>query len=364
MKAAILYEAHQPLVIEEVELDRPQAHEVRVRVQAAGICRSDLHYMKGENVLPMPVVLGHEGAGVVEEVGAGVSNVNPGDHVIFSFVSTCGRCDYCVDGRSYLCDNHAATGPYLLDGTTRLHKGDQRIAHMGKVACFAEQTVVPDVACVPAPDDLPWPQAAFIGCCTTTGVGAAVFAANVRPGSSVAVFGCGGVGLNILLGAQLQDATKIIAVEVDEGRLGFARKFGATHFVNAANEDPVEAIKALTDGRGADFTFEAFGSTETVRQAYKAVRKGGTVVVAGLAPVGDHAEIDLIELVRQEKTLKGTYYGSARPNLDMLTMVDLYQSGKLDLDSLVGKSYSLDQINEAYADLDAGSLGRGVITRF
>ena len=364
MKAAVLYEVNRPLVIEEIELDPPKAHEVRVRVQAAGICRSDLHYMKGEAILPLPAVLGHEGAGIIEEVGQDVSDLKTGDHVIFSFVSSCGHCSFCVSGRSYLCDNHAATGPNLLDGTTRLHKGNQRIAHMGKVACFAEQTVVPEVACVRAPDDLPWPQAAFIGCCTTTGVGAAIFAANVRPGSSVAVFGCGGIGLNILLGARLQNASTIIAIDIDEGRLGFARKFGATHFVNAAGENPVQAVKAMTGGRGADYTFEAFGSAETVRQTYEAVCKGGTAVAVGLSPVGDKAEIDLTELVRQEKTLKGTYYGSARPTVDMPTMIDLYQTGKLDLDSLIGKIYSLDQINDAYADLEAGSLGRGVITSF
>ena len=364
MKAAVLYEIGQPLVVEEVELDPPKEREVLVRVAAAGICRSDLHFMKGEALIPLPAVLGHEGAGVVEAVGPQVTSVKPGDHVVLSFVSACGRCSFCLGGRSNLCDDHAATGPMMLDGTSRLHKGDTRISHMGKVACFAEQAVVPETACVPVPDDLGWPQAAFIGCCTTTGVGAAIFAADVKPGSSVAVFGCGGVGLNVLQGAALKSAGTIIAVDLDEGRLGFSRKFGATHFVNAGSEEPVAAIQALTSGRGVDNAFEAFGSAETIRQAYKAVRKGGTVVVAGLAPVGETASIDAMDLVRQEKVLKGTYYGSARPAVDMLTMVDLYRSGKIDLDSLVGKQYSLAQINDAYSDLEAASLGRGVITRF
>jgi Zn-dependent alcohol dehydrogenase len=214
------------------------------------------------------------------------------------------------------------------------------------------------------PDDLPWPQAAFIGCCVTTGVGAAVYGAGVKPGSSVAVFGCGGVGLNVLQGARLQGATTIIAVDIDEGRLSYARRFGATHFVNAGGEDPIAAAQALTGGRGVDFAFEAYGSGETSRQAFRATRKGGTTVIAGLAPVGDEIKIDPTELVRQEKTLKGTYYGSSRPAVDMLTMVDLYREGKIDLDSLVGKKYALDEINQAFRDLEGAALGRGVITSF
>jgi NDMA-dependent alcohol dehydrogenase len=364
MKAAVLYETGRPLVIEEVELDPPKEREVRVRVQAAGICRSDLHFMKGEAIIALPAVLGHEGAGIVEETGPGVTSVKPGDHVVLSFVPYCGRCHFCLSGRANLCDAHGATGPFLFDGTTRLHTGDQRIHHMGKVACFAQQNVVPETGCVVIPDSIPWPQAAFIGCCAPTGIGAAVYAAGVTPGSSVAVVGCGGVGMNVLQGARLQGAGMIIAVDMDEGKLGFSRHFGATHMVNASERDPVAAVKELTEGRGADFTFEAFGSAETIEVAYKAARKGGTIVVVGLAPVGDKAGIDAVELVRMEKTLKGSYYGSTRPALDMLTIVDLYQSGKIDLDSLVGKSYALDEINEAYEDLERGTLGRGVITSF
>jgi S-(hydroxymethyl)glutathione dehydrogenase/alcohol dehydrogenase len=187
------------------------------------------------------LVLGHEGAGIVEAVGPGVTRLKPGDHVILAFVSACGRCFYCVNGQANLCDLHGSTPGTMLDGTTRLHKGNQRILHFGKLACFAQETVVPEVACVPAPPDLPWPQAAFIGCCATTGIGAAIYAAQVTPGSTVAVFGCGGVGLNVLQGARLKGATTIIAVDVDEGRLSFTRKFGATHTVNPGAGDPVTA---------------------------------------------------------------------------------------------------------------------------
>ncbi len=364
MKAAVLYEAGKPMKVEQVELDPPKDHEVLVRVQAAGICRSDLHFMRGEAIIPLPAVLGHEGAGLVEQVGPGVTAVKPGDHVVFSFVPYCGRCFYCLSGRSNLCDAHARTGPNLFDGTRRLHVGEQRISHMGKVACFAEQTVVPETGCVPIPAGVPWPQAAFIGCCAPTGIGAALYAAGVKSGSSVAVFGCGGVGLNVIQGARLQNAGMIIAVDLEEGKLTFSKRFGATHTVNGKDEDAVAAVRKLTDGRGVDYAFEAYGSGETTRQAYQAARKGGTVVVVGLAPLGDHATIDANDLVRQEKTLKGSYYGTTRPALDMLTIVDLYQAGKIDLDGLVGNKYALDEINEAYRDLERGNLGRGVIVSF
>ena len=364
MKAAVLYKPNEPMVIEEVELDPPKANEVKVRIGAAGICRSDLHMMKGDARINLPAVLGHEGSGVVEEIGEGVTTLKPGDHVILSFVPNCGRCHFCLTGRSNLCSAHAATGGTLFDGTTRLHKGDQRITHMGKVACFSQEAVVPESGCIPIPDHVPFPQAAFIGCCVSTGVGAVVFAAGVKPGSSVAVIGCGGVGLNIIQGAKLVNASKIIAVDINEARLEFSMKFGATHQVSAATQDPVAAVKELTDGLGADYTFEAYGSAETVETAFKCARRGGTIVVAGLAPIGDLAPIDATSLVRDEKTLKGTYYGSIRPTVDMPVIVEMYLSGKLNIDDLVGKEYRLDDINEAFQDLERGNPGRGAITTF
>jgi len=364
MKAAVFREVGVPLSIEEVELDPPKAGEVKVKIGAAGICRSDLHFMKGEAAIAMPAVLGHEGAGTVMEIGEGVTTLNPGDRVILSFVPNCGRCKYCLTGRSNMCDAHYATGPLLFDGSTRLHKGEERIHHMGKVACFAQEAVVPESGCITMPDDVPMPQAAYIGCCVTTGVGGAIYAAKVTPGSSVAVVGCGGVGLNVLQGARLSGATTIIAVDTDDGRLEFAGRFGATHFVNPSNGDPVAAIKELTDGLGADYTFEAYGGAETIETAYKSSKKGGATVVIGISPVGQDPVINPVELVRFEKTLKGSFYGSARPRVDFDVMVDLYRSGKIDLDTLEGKHYSLDQINEAYADLERGLPGRGVITEF
>ena len=361
MKAAVLYEYGQPLVVEEVELDEPQAGEVLVKIGAAGICRSDRHFMHGDANINRPAVLGHEGAGTVAQVGPGVTLAEPGDQVILSFVPACGRCESCLAGRSNLCDLHMATGPFMLDGTTRLHKDGQDIHHMGKVACFAEYAVVPETGVVPTAAALPMAQAAMIGCCVPTGVGAALFSAQVQPGSTVAVVGCGGVGLNVIMGAKLLNAGRIIAVDIRESQLEFAMKFGATHSVNAADRDPVAQVKEITGGRGADYTFEVFGSAETVKTAYDMCGKSGTVTVVGIAPMGAEAPINAVDLVRNEKTLRGTYYGSARSRTDMPRMIDLYQAGKLNLDDLVVRHYSLEQINEAYADLDAGEIGRGAI---
>ena len=274
VKAAVLYETKTPLVVEELDLDEPQAGEVLVKIGAAGICRSDRHFMHGDAPIALPVVLGHEGAGTVEKVGPGVTSVRPGQQVILSFVPACGRCKSCITGNSHLCDNHAATGPNMYDGTTRLHKGDQRIHHMGKTACFAEYSVVPEAGCVPIDSPVPMDKAALIGCCVLTGVGAVTSSANVKPGSTVAVIGCGGVGLNVIMGAALVNASKIIAVDIRESQLEFAMKFGATHTVNASDKDPVAQVRELTDGKGADYTFEVFGSADTVKAAYdmRAVR--------------------------------------------------------------------------------------------
>ena len=362
MKAAILHEYNSPLSLEDVELDDPKAGEVHVKIAAAGVCRSDYHFMKGEARIALPVVLGHEGSAIVQRIGEGVTTVKPGDHVILSFVPHCGSCHFCTTGRPNLCDGHAATGPNMYDGTTRLHKGDQRIHHMGKVACFAEEAVVPESGCVPVDRDFPMDCAALIGCSATTGVGAAILNAKVEPGATVAVVGCGGVGLNVIQGARLSNASKIIAVDVQEGKLEFAMRFGATHSVNAKDQDPVARVKEITGGLGADYTFEVYGSAETVETAYNMARKGGTVTVVGIAPAGEMASIDPVSLVRNEKVLRGTYYGSARPPVDFPKMVEFYRSGKIDLDNLITRRYSLDQINEAYEDLDRGEVGRGVIT--
>ena len=232
---------------------------------------------------------------------------------------------------------------------------------MGKVACFAEYAVVPETGCIPISQNISMDKAAMIGCCVPTGVGAVLYSAQVTPGSTVAVVGCGGVGLNVIMGAKLLNAGKIIAVDIRESQLEFAMKFGATHSVNAADQDPVARVKEITGGLGADYTFEVFGSADTIKSSYEMAAKRGTVTVVGIAPAGVEAPINAVDLVRNEKTIRGTYYGSARGRNDMPAMVDLYLSGKLNLDDLVVRHYTLDQINEAYDDMDKGEVGRGAI---
>ena len=361
MKAAVLYETKQPLALEDVELDDPKEGEVLVKIGAAGICRSDRHFMHGDAPIALPVVLGHEGAGTVEKVGPGVTSVRPGQQVILSFVPACGRCHSCLEGNSQVCDTHMATGPNMLDGTCRLHKGDQYIHHMGKVACFAEYAVVPEMGCVAVESPIPMDKAALIGCCVPTGVGAVVNSARVRPGSSVAVVGCGGVGLNVIMGAALANASKIIAVDLRESQLEFAMTFGATHMVNASDRDPVEQVKEITGGRGADYTFEVVGSAATIKAAYDMAGKSSTVTLVGIAPFGAEAPLNAVDMVRNEKTVRGTYYGSTHAKVDMPKFAELYRLGKLNLDDLVVRRYTLDQVNKAYDDMDAGEIGRGVI---
>ena len=359
--AAVLYDVNKPYAIEAVELDPPKRGEVLIKVGAAGVCRSDLHFQKGEATIAMPAVLGHEGAGTVERVGEGVTMVKPGDRVILSFVPNCGHCHSCESGHPHLCDEHARTSGKLYDNTSRLHtQSGQDCAHMGKVACFAEYAVVPEAGCVPAPAALDFPQLALIGCSVTTGVGAAVFNARVQPGDTVVVIGCGGVGLNVLQGARLSGATTIIAVDVKDAALAFAKRFGATHVVNARTEKAVARVLELSGG-GVNFAFEAYGSGATTRMAVDMLRKRGTAVIVGIAPMGDAAAIEPVVLTRGEKTITGTYYGSAHPRQDMPRIADWVGRGLLDVAGLVQRRYPLAEINRAYEDIETDAVGRGVI---
>jgi S-(hydroxymethyl)glutathione dehydrogenase / alcohol dehydrogenase len=363
MRAVILSEVKQRLRIEDVELDPPKQGEVLVKIGAAGVCHSDFHFMNGDLHIPLPCVLGHEGAGVVEEVGEGVTAVEPGDHVVLLFRPNCGHCEYCSRGRPALCALTAkirATG-MMLDGTSRLHLHGQDLRHHHGVSCFAERSVVLEQGCVPIPKDVPLEVAALVGCAVMTGVGAVTNTAQVVAGSSVLVIGAGGVGLNAVMGAVLVGANPIIVADVVESKLETARQFGATHVINASAGDLVEQVRALTDTEGVDYSFEAIGNPRTMSQAFNAVRRGGVAVAIGIAPSGSETSINAGELVYQEKTLKGSYYGSGHFQADMPRILRLYKAGKLPIDRLISRRYGLDQVNEAFEALIAGEVARSVL---
>ena len=360
MKAAVLYEANQPLEIEDLQQDPPHPGEVRVKTDVAGLCASDIHVMKGTAVLPMPVVLGHEGSGTVVEVGEGVTRVRPGDRCILSFVSNCGHCRLCRTGNPQLCETNAITGSRQYDGTLRLHKGDVEVHQMAKLGVFAETIVIPQQACHPIPDSVPMHVAALIGCCVATGAGAVINNPVARPGATVAVFGCGGVGLNSIQGARLINASRVIAVDIYDHKLEFTYKFGATDVINAREVDPVEAIKELTGG-GVDIALDTFGSAGTTVQAVNSLRKGGTAILVGLGSVNEDAPIPMVDMVRDQKSLVGSYYGSASLHETFDKLVGFYLKGSLDVEGLVSRAYSLEQINEGFDALDRGEDGRGII---
>jgi len=362
INAAVFYQVGQPFQIEMLDLETPRTGEVLVKVAAAGVCHSDWHLMTGATQHATPVVPGHEGAGVVEAVGAGVTRVKPGDHVSLNWAPNCGACFYCLNDRPSLCS--AYIGPLwagtMMDGTTRLSKEGQPVYHFSALACFADYTVVPQECCVPLSKEVPLTIAALIGCAVTTGVGAVLNTTRVRPGSSVAVFGAGGVGLNIIMGAKLAGASRIIAVDRSEAKGDLALEFGATDFV-MAGPTVTESIRKLTEGRGADYVFEAIGLPAVQEQSLEAVRPGGTLTLVGVAPMGSGTNLPGAILTRQEKTVTGSYYGTANTARDFPLYADLYLKGKLDLERLISKTYALEQINEAYADMLSGEIARGVI---
>jgi Zn-dependent alcohol dehydrogenase len=361
MRAAVLYEQGQAMRVERVQLDDPEAGEVLVKIAASGVCRSDLHVIKQEWDVPLPIVLGHEASGRVVAVGPGVTRVKPGDPIVLSFAPNCGQCAYCVTGSGHLCSTmRRAPAGMLPGGATRLHQGDQRIHHFGRTASFAEYAVIHESSAIPIAGDVPLDLAALVGCAATTGIGAVLNTARVEPGSTVVVIGCGGVGLNIIQGARLVSAGRIIAVDVSQAKLEFALRFGATDLVDAREEDPVARIRELT-GNTVDYAFEALGSGPTVRAAFDVVRPGGTAVIVGMSPSGETAPIDAYLLASHEKTLKGCFYGSARTSLDMPKLIAFAQSGKIDLGTLVTRRYALEEINEAYDALDRGGVGRGLV---
>ncbi len=360
IKAAVLYEPNTPLVVETVDLDEPGDGEVLVRIAAAGVCYSDYHIMLGEWTMPMPMVLGHEAAGIVDKIGPGVSRVAPGDHVILNFRANCGTCRHCVVGRPVLCSGVETPRWFMFDGTARLHKGGRDIHHFSRTASFAEYAVVQESGAIPVRKDMPLQQASLVGCAVMTGVGAVINTAKVEPGATVLVIGCGGVGLNVVQGALLAGAERIIAVDTLQNKLGYAVEFGATDTLIASAGDVVARVLEMTGG-GVDYAFEAIGNPKTIRQAYEATGLGGTTVVVGMAPENDEVSLNALSLPRTERVVMGSWYGSARPWVDIPKMVNLYMSDRLKIDPMISRTYRLDEINEAYAALGQGEVARSVI---
>ncbi len=362
IRAAVLREPGRPVTVEEVELDPPQANEVLVRVAAAGVCHSDVRLADGAlGEGRWPIVLGHEGAGVVEAVGPGVEHVAPGDRVAFCFVPACRECRACRAGRPNLCEPAAANGVrgLLMDGTSRLRLPDGTVLQHGLMtACFAERTVVAKGGVVPLPDGLPLWQAALLGCGVVTALGAVRNVGRVQAGDSVAVFGCGGVGLHVVAGARLAGAATIVAVDRVAAKLELARAQGATHGFDAGGR-PVGEIRALTGG-GVDVAFEVVGRPETIRLAWGAIRPGGTVVVVGLAPKGVDACVPAIEFL-SDKSLRGTYYGSGDPAAELPEYARLALAGELDLGRVVTHVDELGGVEEALERLRRGEGARTVL---
>jgi S-(hydroxymethyl)glutathione dehydrogenase/alcohol dehydrogenase len=350
------------MAIENVTLADPKPGEARVRIVGTGVCHSDYHVIKGEWASRLPVILGHEASGVVEQVTEGITHARPGDHVVLSFAPSCGRCGYCITGRPHLCSGYRnIPSGGLLDGTSRLSLGDQTITTFGSMSSFAEYAVVPGQCLIPIRRDAPLDKAALVGCAAMTGVGAALNTAKIEAGSTVMVVGCGGVGLNCIQGARLASAGRIIAVDVADDKLEFARQFGATDVVNSRRADPVEVARELTDGLGVDYALEAIGLKVTIEQCYHAVRRGGTAVVVGMAPDGVEISIPARAIAGSEKVLRGCFYGSTRTHVDMPRLIDFYMDGRLRLDELVTRTYPLEEVNDAFDDLGRGGVGRGLL---
>ena len=358
MKAAVLREVNRPLQVEEVQLDKPAPREVLIRTGATGVCHSDLHFVEGKYATPMPVVLGHEASGTVEVVGEQVTYVKPGDRVITCLSVFCGHCHMCMSGRPNLCTRtdvvRSPTDP------PRLRQGDTPINQFAQLSSFAEQMLVHENSVVKIRDDVPFEQLALIGCGVTTGLGAALNTARVEPGSTVAVFGCGGVGLSCVQGAVLAGALRIIAIDTVETKLGMARDLGATDVVDASSGGVVEKVLNLTGG-GVDYSFEAIGTKETAEQAFEVLSPGGTATVIGMIPEGTKIELDGRSFLRERK-IQGSSMGSNRFRIDMPRYVEFYLQGRLKLDEMVSQRLKLEQVNQAFEDMKQGHVARSVIT--
>jgi NDMA-dependent alcohol dehydrogenase len=364
IQAAVLWEPGSALSVEAVDLDAPHHGEVLVQVMAAGVCHSDLHPARGDWATRTPLVLGHEGAGVVCDVGPGVTRLRKGDHVVFCWAPACGECPFCREGRGVLCDRLDRTTyrNKLPSGETRLRARNQDVNHFISTACFAEYAVVAEEGAIRVDEDVPFDALATLGCAVVTGVGAALHAARVTAGSTVVVVGAGGVGLNVIQGARIANAARIIAADVKAAPLQLAREFGATDTIGDPGAKLSSAVRDLTKGRGADYVFDTVGAPPTIDQALASARKGGTVVLTGLSRVDATAPITTFPFVMQEKRLIGSVYGSGSPADDIPKLVSLYRDGQLKLRELVTRTYALTSINDALDALANSAGARGIIT--
>ena len=362
-KAAVHVGLEQPLEVrDDIEVQAPKAGELRIRIAASGVCHSDLSVQNGTIPLPPPIVLGHEGAGVIEELGEGVSGFRVGDHVVLTFVPQCNDCYTCNHDQPYICEKSAMLNAGgLLDGTKRLTSGGQPLSQMAGLGTFNESTIVPAISAVKIDKDVPLKAAALIGCGVQTGVGAAINTASIRKGDTVAVIGCGGVGLNVVQGARIAGAERIIAIDMVDTKLQMAKEFGATDFVNAGEGDPVAQVRQLT-GRGADVAFEVIGLGPTIDQAINMTRNGGEAILVGVPRFDVMLNINpALTFLYTAKTVKGCWYGSTNASKDVPKLLDLYKKGELKLDELISREIKLDQVNEAFDAMKTGEVARSVI---
>jgi S-(hydroxymethyl)glutathione dehydrogenase / alcohol dehydrogenase len=359
MKAAVFHGPNLPLSIEDVEIDKPQDREVLIKTVASGVCHSDLHFVDGFYPYPAPAVLGHEAAGIIEEVGRQVTYVKPGDHVICCLSVFCGNCEQCMSGHPNRCSNKQATQRAASDKPRISQKG-KPINQFLDISSYCEKMLLHENAVVKIREDLPLDRAALIGCGVTTGVGAVLNTAKIEPGSTVAVFGAGGVGLAAIQGARIAGARKIIAIDMFEGKLAMAKRLGATDTVDASSSDPIDEIRKLTGGAGVDYSFEAIGLKKVAEQAFNALKPGGTATVIGMIPVGQKVEIDGYMFLTERK-LQGSNMGSNRFRIDMPRYIDFYMQGRLNLDDMISRRGKLEDVNEAFRAMKAGEVARTVL---
>jgi S-(hydroxymethyl)glutathione dehydrogenase/alcohol dehydrogenase len=362
MKAALLHATPGNLSIEEVEIAEPGPGEVRVKIAASGLCHTDWETMHGFQPINLPAIIGHEGAGVVHAVGPGVTRVKVGDHVVCSWSPNCGHCFYCDQGQPILCEKarQANAAGLLFDGTTRMFRNGDPIYYYSLVSSHAEYNIVPEQAAVPIRKDFPLDRAALLGCAVMTGYGGAVHAARIKPGASVVIIGCGAVGLSAIQGARLCNASIIVGVDINPLKLQWAEQFGATHVVDASQEDPAAVVRKLTQGRGADTAIEAAGQNISLRQTLEASRPGARVVILGKTPFGQEVSLPF-NLLMGEREIVRTSYGMSRPRVDFPRLADLYMEGKLLLDPMMTMRLPLERINDGFAALEQGNVARALV---